>query len=293
MAGSLAPLTLRDKTAIVTGASSGLGLVTARELARRGARVALVCRNPDKAEQARAYIEQVIGPEAKLDILLCDLSLIANVRALADDIKSRYDKVDILVNNAGIMPGQFTLTSEGHELSWATNHLAPFALTNLLLPLMLEAKQARIITVASDTYRLGQIEFSQEARNAPDKYSSLTAYCDSKLANILFTNELSHRLELTGITANCLHPGMVNTGLINPNSSLLMKALWWIAKPFMISPERGARTSIYLAASPDVASISGKYFKGSKVTTPSAAAQNRLDATRLWRISEEETGISA
>ncbi|MBC6989728.1 SDR family oxidoreductase [Hymenobacter sp. BT491] len=293
MAGSLAPLTLRDKTAIVTGASSGLGLVTARELARRGARVALVCRNPDKAEQARALIEQAIGPEAKLDILLCDLSLIANVRALADDIKSRYDKVDILVNNAGIMPGQFTLTSEGHELSWATNHLAPFALTNLLLPLMLEAKQARIITVASDTYRLGQIEFSQEARNAPDKYSSLTAYCDSKLANILFTNELSHRLELTGITANCLHPGMVNTGLINPNSSLLMKALWWIAKPFMISPERGARTSIYLAASPDVASISGKYFKGSKVTTPSAAAQNRLDATRLWRISEEETGISA
>ncbi|SHK69840.1 SDR family oxidoreductase [Hymenobacter psychrotolerans] len=282
---------LHGKTALVTGASSGIGLVTARELARRGARVVLVARNPDKAEQARAAIQSAI-PEAQLEVRLTDLSLLANVHQLAADLQRDHSQLDILVNNAGIMPGPLTITEEGHELSWATNHLAVFALTNLLLPLLSEAKAGRIVTVASEAHWLGEIEPLQEARNNPEKYSWLTAYADSKLANILFTNELAHRLELTNVTANCLHPGLVDTGLVHPGSSWGMKALWWPAKPFMISPEQGARTSLYLATSPDVARVSGTYFKNQRPGRCSSRSQSRTEAARLWRISEEETGVS-
>ncbi|WP_022824793.1 SDR family oxidoreductase [Hymenobacter norwichensis] len=285
-----APASLIGKTALVTGASSGIGLVTARELARRGARVIMVARNPDKAERARTAIQFAV-PQAQLDVRLCDLSLLANVRQLAQELAHDYSQLDILVNNAGIMPGPFTLTTEGHELSWATNHLSVFALTQLLLPLLTAAEAGRIVTVASEAHWLGEIELSQEARNDPDKYSWLTAYADSKLANILFTNELAYRLELTNITANCLHPGMVNTGLVHDGSSWAMKALWWPAKPFMVSPERGAQTTLYLATALEVAKVSGSYFKNSRPGRSSARAQNRTDAARLWRISEEETGL--
>lgn len=290
MAASSIP-SLHGKTALVTGASSGIGLVTARELARRGARVVLVARNPDKAERARAAIQFAV-PEAQLEVRLVDLSLLANVRSLAAEMQRDHSRLDILVNNAGIMPGPLTITEEGHELSWATNHLAVFALTNLLLPLLSEAEAGRIVTVASEAHWLGEIEPLQEARNNPEKYSWLTAYADSKLANILFTNELAHRLELTNVTANCLHPGLVDTGLVHPGSSWGMKALWWPAKPFMISPEQGARTSLYLATSPEVARVSGAYFKNQRPGRCSSRSQSRTEAARLWRISEEETGVS-
>jgi len=282
---------LANKVALVTGASSGIGLVTARELARRGARVILVARHPDKLERARATILFAV-PQAQLDVRLCDLSLLANVRQLAQDISRDYSHLDILVNNAGVMPGPLTLTAEGHELSWATNHLSVFVLTQLLLPLLTEAAAGRIVTVSSEAHWLGEIELSQEARNDPEKYSWLTAYADSKLANILFTNELAYRLELTNVTANCLHPGLVDTGLVHAGSSWGMKALWWPAKPFMVSPERGAQTSLYLATAPEVAKVSGCYFKNSRPGRSSARSQNRTDAARLWRISEEETGLS-
>ncbi|SMB98778.1 short-chain dehydrogenase/reductase SDR [Hymenobacter roseosalivarius DSM 11622] len=282
---------LRGKIALVTGASGGIGLITARELARRGARVVMVCRNPERGEQARTAIREAVGSDAQLDLLLCDLSLLANVRTLAGEVTRRFNQLDILVNNAGIFPGPLTITEEGHELSWATNHLAVFALTNLLLPQLLAAPQARIVTVSSEAHWLGEIEQSTEARNAPEKYSSFTAYCDSKLANIMFTSELAHRLDLTKVTANCLHPGMVDTGLVNTGSSPLMKAMWWTARPFMISPEKGARTSIYLASSPEVESVSGKYFKNRKPTRASGRSQSRPEAARLWRLSQEETGV--
>lgn len=281
---------LRGKTVLITGASGGIGLITARELARRGAHLVLVCRNPDRAASARATV-QLAAPASQPDVLLCDFSLLANVRELAAEINRRYEKLDVLLNNVGIVPGPLTITSEGHELSWVTNHLAPFLLTNLVLPKLTAAGEARVITLASDAHWLGEIETSQEVRNDPEKYSSLTAYCDSKLANILFTNELAHRLDLTGVTANCLHPGLVDTGLVNPNSSRLIKALWWLARPFMISPEQGAQTSIYLASSPEVANVTGSYFKNNKPARCSSRAQNRSEASRLWRISEEETGL--
>ena len=282
---------LIGKTALVTGASSGIGLVTARELARRGANVIIVARNPEKTERARSAIQFAV-PNAQLDVRLCDLSLLANVRQLAEELTRDYSKLDILINNAGSMPGPHTLTSEGHELSWVTNHLSVFALTQLLLPLLSAAETGRIVTVASEAHWLGEIEFSQEVRNAPEKYSWLTAYADSKLANILFTNELAYRLELTNVTANCLHPGLVDTGLVHAGSSWAMKLLWWPAKPFMITPERGAQTTLYLATAPEVAKVSGSYFKNSRPSRSSSRSQNRSDAARLWRTSEEETGLA-
>ncbi|MCC2546324.1 SDR family oxidoreductase [Hymenobacter sp. BT175] len=282
---------LLGKTVLVTGATAGIGLVTARELARRGARVVLVGRHIEKTEHARQAVQAAAPDAPEPEALLCDLSLIANVRDLAAEFGRRFDKLDVLVNNAGIMPGPLTITREGHEMSWATNHLAPFALTNLLIPQLVEAGNARVVTVASEAHWLGQIESSQEARNDPEKYSSFTAYCDSKLANILFTNELAHRLEFTGVTANSLHPGIVDTTLINPNTSTFMKTMWWLARPFMIDVERGAQTTVFLASAPEAGRISGRYFKGSRPARCSSRAQSRADASRLWRISADETGI--
>ncbi|UYZ63878.1 SDR family oxidoreductase [Hymenobacter weizhouensis] len=284
-------LSLAGKTALVTGGTSGIGLVTARELACRGARVVLVGRNADRAEQARAAIQLAAGPAAEVHFKCTDLSLVQNVRTLAEELSRELSQLDILVNNAGIMPGPHTLTAEGHELSWATNHLAPYALTNLLLPLLDAAGHARVVTVSSLAHWLGEIEPDRDVRNNPDKYSWLTAYADSKLANILFTKELAHRLDLTGITANCLHPGLVDTSLIRPGSSPVVRALWWAARPLMVNANQGARTSVYLATAPEVAHVSGRYFAGMRPARCSGRAQNMADASRLWRISAEETGI--
>lgn len=290
-ASAASSLPLSGKTALVTGSTSGIGLVTARELAVRGARVVVVGRDADRAERARAAIHLAAGPTANVHVKCTDLSLLQNVRQLAEELQRELSQLDILVNNAGIMPGPHTLTAEGHEVSWATNHLAPYALTNLLLPLLDAAGQARVVTVSSVAHWLGEIEPDRAVRNNPEKYSWLTAYADSKLANILFTKELAHRLDLTGITANCLHPGMVNTGLIRPGSSPVMRVLWQAAKPLMVSAEQGARTSVYLATAPELAGVSGRYFAGLRPARCSGRAQNIAEASRLWRISAEETGI--
>jgi NAD(P)-dependent dehydrogenase (short-subunit alcohol dehydrogenase family) len=220
-----------------------------------------------------------------------DLSLLRNVRALAQEMQQEFSQLDILINNAGIMPGRFTLTEEGHELCWATNHLAPYALTNQLLPLLDAAGQARVVTVSSVAHWVGEIEPDRAVRNSPDKYSWLTAYADSKLANILFTKELAHRLDLTGITANCLHPGMVNTGLMRPDTSRVMRALWQVARPLMVSPDQGAATTLHLATAPELASVSGRYFAAGRPARCSGRASSPQEASRLWRISVEETGV--
>ncbi|RSK44595.1 SDR family oxidoreductase [Hymenobacter perfusus] len=284
-------LPMAGKTALITGATSGIGLVTARELARLGARVLVVGRDPEKAARAQQAIQLAAGPEALVHVKCFDLSLLRNVHTLAREMQQEFSQLDILINNAGIMPGHLTITEEGHELCWATNHLAPYALTNLLLPLLDAAGQARVVTVSSVAHWVGEIEPDREARNSPDKYSWLTAYADSKLANILFTKELAHRLDLTGITANCLHPGLVDTGLMRPDTSKVMRALWWTARPLMISPDQGAATTLHLATAPEVASMSGRYFAGGKPARCSSRASNAAEASRLWRISAEETGV--
>ncbi|MBG8553938.1 SDR family NAD(P)-dependent oxidoreductase [Hymenobacter guriensis] len=293
MAAPAPDFSMRGKTVLLTGATGGLGSATARELARRGAHLLLVGRNPQKLATTLAEVQQAgAAAGASAEVLVADLSLLSDVRQLAEEVTRHHAHLDVLINNAGIMGGKHTITAEGHELSWATNHLAPFVLTNHLLPLLLAAPQGRIINVASEAHWLGQIEASQEVRNARSRYSGITAYCDSKLANILFTNELAHRLDLTNITANCLHPGLVDTGLMHPGAPRLMRTLWWMAKPLLVSPEHGARTTVYLATSPEVARVSGQYFKNSRPGRFAERAGNRAEAFRLWRISAEETGVA-
>ncbi|KAA9346087.1 SDR family oxidoreductase [Adhaeribacter soli] len=278
---------LTDKIALVTGASSGIGKITARELAHLGAHVVMVCRNAEKAAETRKEIIAQTGNE-NITLLVADLALMQEVKRCAAEFSARFPKLDILVNNVGMMPGKRTLTAEGFEISWATNHLAPFLLTNLVIDKMVAAESARIVNVSSEAHRLGDICFQD--MNSPKKYNAFTAYCDSKLANIMFTYELSRRLEFTNITANVLHPGMVATKFGHEHTGSL-KYLFLLARPFMISPEQGARTSLYLAASPEVEDLSGYYFSKMKPIKSAEITYNPNISHRLWTLSEIQTGF--
>ena len=214
----------------------------------------------------------------------------ANVRILALEIQKRFDRIDVLINNAGILPGKFTLTPEGYELCWATNYLSAFLLTNLLWQQLLKAEAARVINVSSEAHRLGQLDLNQP--HTAKNYSSFTAYCDSKLANILFTYEMAQRLELTNITANCLHPGVIASNF-GTTSFGLLKWIFKLGRPFMQSAAKGAETVIYLATSPEVAGVTGKYFKNKKAVNSGKETYNTALAKRLWRFSAAQTGFAA
>ncbi|MDX5346465.1 MAG: SDR family oxidoreductase [Hymenobacteraceae bacterium] len=275
---------MQDKVAIITGASSGIGKSTACKLANEGATIAMVCRNKRKAAAARTEIIERTGNK-NIDVFIADLALLQNVEKIADQIRNKYPAIDVLINNAGIMPADRKFTEEGHEHSWAVNHLAPFLLTNLLLDNLKAAGRSRIINVSSEAHRLGQIDFYD--MHASRRYSNFTAYCDSKLANVLFTYELTRRLENTEVTANCLHPGLVASNF-GTKSSGIYKLVWNLTKPFMISPEEGAETSAFLASSPSVAGISGCYFKNKVAVKSSSDSYNPVLAKRLWDMSAEQ-----
>ncbi|GEO06627.1 short-chain dehydrogenase [Adhaeribacter aerolatus] len=280
---------MKNKTVIITGGSSGIGKVAATELARQGAQVIIVSRDAARGKAALAEIKQESKNE-QVFFIPCDLSRMANLKILALEIQSRFNHIDVLINNAGILPGKFTLTPEGYELCWATNYLSGFLLTNLLWQQLLNAEAARVINVSSEAHRLGQLDFNQP--HTVKNYSSFTAYCDSKLANILFTYELAHRLELTSITANCLHPGVIASNF-GTTSFGLLKWLFKLGRPFMQSAVKGAETIIYLATSPEVAGVSGKYFKNKKARKSSKETYNTALAKRLWRYSAAQTGFAA
>ena len=278
---------LQGKTALITGASSGIGKVTALELAHLGAEVIMLCRNPEKAEATRKEIIAETGNQ-NVSVILADLALMEQVNKAAEQINGQISKLDILVNNAGLMPGRRRLTSEGIEVAWATNYLAGFLLTNLLTDKLLAAEAARIVNVSSEAHRLGQLNLQD--LHSPKKYSALTAYADSKLANIFFTYELARRLEFTNITANCLHPGVVATNFASKDAAGY-KYLFLLGKPFMTRPEKGARTQVYLAASPEVANVTGAYFKNLKPARSSTDSYSPAIARRLWTFSEKQTGL--
>jgi NAD(P)-dependent dehydrogenase (short-subunit alcohol dehydrogenase family) len=282
-------MTQKDKAKImvVTGASSGIGKATTEALAREGALVAMVCRNHEKGQNAIAEIKKKV-PNANLQLHLADLSSLKQVRALAEELKAAYPVIDVLINNAGLIPGLQQTTIEGFELSWVTNHLAPFLLTNLLMDPLLKAEQGRIINVSSEAHRLGKIDF--EHAGNPKHYSAVTAYADSKLANILFTTELARRSEFTPLTVNCLHPGVVATNF-GSSSSFFIRVLVKMGRMFMKSAANGAQTSVYLATSPKIATISGKYFKNKKPAISSADSCNAHTARRLWELSAEQTAF--
>jgi len=275
---------MNGKVCLVTGGTNGIGKATAQALAQMGATVVIVGRDDQKTSRVVDEIRAASGNN-KVISLLADLSSQKEVRRLADEFMSRYPHLHVLLNNAG---GTFIarqLSVDGIEMTFALNHLAYFLLTNLLLDTMKASTPARVINVSSDAHSRGKIDFDN--LQGERSYSSFGPYGNSKLANILFTTELARRLEGTGVTVNALHPGLTSTGFGQNNPGLLMKIMGAVIPLIARSPEKGAKTSIYLASSPEVQSITGKYFVDCKVTQPAPQAVDNAVAKKLWDVSAE------
>jgi NAD(P)-dependent dehydrogenase (short-subunit alcohol dehydrogenase family) len=279
----------RRRTILITGATSGIGLEAARALARQGHEVAIAGRNPDRGAEAVADLRRDTGNDA-VQFLRADLSDQAQVRALAAEAERRLPGLNVLVNNAGGMFGRYRESPDGIEMTFALNHLSYVLLTLLLLDRLKANAPARIVNVASDAHRAVPADFSDAER--PHRYSGWRAYSRSKLANILFTDALARRLEGTGVTANCLHPGFVSTG-IGQKHAFMPAILWRVATLFARDPQRAARTVVYLAAAPEPAEMSGRYFEDCHPSRPSAAARDHAAADRLWDKSLRLTGLAA
>jgi NAD(P)-dependent dehydrogenase (short-subunit alcohol dehydrogenase family) len=281
---------MKGKVCLVTGATSGIGEVTARELARRGAEVIIVGRSP---ERCAATLERIRNDTSAtmVDSLIADLSIQAEVRRLAGQVQDRCPRLDVLVNNAGGMYLTRRESVDGIEMTLALNHLSYFLLTNLLLPLIRRSAPARIVNVASDAHQGGVIDFDDLQRRK--SYSGWRTYQQSKLANILFTYELARRLKGSGVTANTLHPGFVRTNFFQEWRGWIGFLAKVGASMIALTPEQGARTSIYLASSPDVEGVTEQYFVKEKPARSSTRSHDREVAQRLWQKSEEMTGISA
>ena len=273
---------MHGKVCIVTGANSGIGRVAALGLAERGATVVLVCRNEERGAPVLEEIERRGGSAT---LLTADLASQRQVRAAAAAVRERFERLDVLINNAGIAGWGSRLVSEdGLELTFAVNHLAPFLLTDLLLDRLKASAPARVVTVSSAAHKNVALDFDD--LQGERRYSGFGAYSRSKLANILFTRELSRRLEGTGVTANCLHPGVVATGIFR-NIPRWMRAI--LTSPLVLSPEKGADTLLYLATAPEIAEVSGSYFVRRKPVRTSRASQDAEAARRLWEASEALT----
>lgn len=279
---------VQGKRVLITGATGGIGLAGARELARRGANVAIVARDEQRGEQARAEISAA-GGGAQVDVLSADLCSQASVRQLAEQALSRYQRIDVLINNAGAMFSSRQLTDEGIERTWALNHLAPFLLTSLLSERLRQSAPARVITTSSDAHKGSRIPFDDLAAERSYARAGFERYGQTKLANILFTAELARRLAGSGVEAFCFHPGLVASGF-NRNNGPLMNVAMVVLKPFSRTTERGARTMVWLADSPEVRPDGG-YFVNEKPARPTRAAQDAEAARRLWELSEEQTGM--
>lgn len=282
--------TLAGKTILVTGGTSGIGYIAARALAGMGATVAIVGHDAERAQASAARIQRETGVNGA-QALVADLSSQREVRGLAEEIQRRFPRIDVLLNNAGAVFMARQATVDGYERTFALNHLAPFLLTNLLLDRLKADAPARIVTVSSMAHN-GQRIHLDDVNQTRRGYSAWRAYGESKLANAMFTYALARRLEGTGVTANTLHPGFVATGFAR-NNGPLWNFFMSLARPFAISAERGAQTSIYLASSPEVATISGRYFVNCKPAKSSAASMDVAAQEGLWALSERMTGLAA
>ena len=279
---------MQGKTVVVTGGTSGIGEVAAVNLAGQGARIVLIARDPARADATLAKL-RTANPSALHTVHLADLSSLAEMKRVAGEIAAAEPRIDVLVNNAGAVFTARQESVDGLEMTFAVNHMAYFVVTNILLPNLKATPGARIVSTASMAHSSGKIDFDD--LQLRKKYSTFHAYGTSKLMNILFSRELARRLEGSGVTANCLHPGGVATRF-GSNNSGLMAVIFKVAISIAgISPEKGAQTIIHLASSPDVATISGEYFYKCKVIEPTAAAQDDAAAKRLWDVSAKIAGI--
>ena len=281
---------MQGKICLITGANSGIGKATALGLAKLGATVVLVSRNRARGEQAQSEIKAQSGNQ-HIDLLLADLSSQKSIRQLADDFKQRYAQLHVLINNAGVFSLRKRLTVDGLDLVFAVNQLAPFLLTNLLLDVLKANAPARIVNISSGSHEANYLRLDD--LQSEKHYRPMRAYGQSKLALVLFTYELARRLAGTGVTANCLHPGFVATNIAQRD---LPPPLRPLAKPvflFGISPEEGARTSIYLASSPEVEGVSGKYFVKSVPKQSAPLTHDESLQHKLWQVCAVMTGLAA
>lgn len=277
------------KVVLITGGTSGIGKAAATALVAMGARVIVVGRNAERGAAALAEITADSHNDS-VELMLADLSRQSEVRRLAQEFLERHDRLDVLVNNAGLVQSRRTETADGLETTFAINHLAPFLLTNLLLDRLEESAPSRVLTTSSEAQRWGSLDFDDlQSRRG---YRGFPVYGMTKLANIMFTYELAARLAPSGVTANCFHPGAVNTNF-GQNNSGPMTLFFRVSKPFMRTPEQGADTLIWLASSPDVAGVSGKYFSDREEIPAKKTANDPLARKKLWEASEELTGLKA
>jgi len=278
------------KIVLITGGTGGIGKATAIGLARLGARVGITGRDVARTGQVAADIRAASGNPA-VDPFAADMSSQAEVRRLAVAVLETYPRLDVLINNVGGFWAHRHPTADGLERTFALNHLAPFLLTNLLLDRLKASAPARVVTVSSGAQSAGRIDFNdlQSARN----YSGQRAYSQSKLANIMFTNELARRLEGTGVTASSVHPGVVRTNFGAEDQAWLFTVVSKVVLPFLKTPAQGAQTSIYLASSPDVDGVTGQFFAGGKPKTANRVAYDTDMTARLWSVSADLVGMTS
>jgi len=286
--GGLVSDDVRGKTILVTGATSGIGLHASIELARRGARVVMVGRDPARTEAAAAEVSARTG-STDVSHLLCDFSSQAAIRQLAESFRARQDRLDVLVNNAGGVNKTRRLTVDGIEMTFAVNHLGYFLLTNLLCDLLVRSAPARVVTVASIGHRQGKLDFDDLGFERG--YSLMRAYSRSKLANVLFAAELARRLVGTGVTSNSLHPGSVDTRIWSGAPLWTKPLIQILFRPFFISAEKGASYIVDLATRPELAGVTGKYFEQGQMVEPAPLARDQALARRLWDVSASLTGL--
>jgi retinol dehydrogenase 14 len=281
---------MAGKSVLVTGGTGGIGMATAAGLAALGARVGITGRDQARAAAAAAGIRAATG-NAAVDAFAADMSAQAEVRRLAAQVAGTYPRLDVLVNNVGGFWAHRHVTADGLERTFALNHLAPFLLTNLLLDRLTASAPARIVTISSGAHARGRIDFD-DLQGERD-YSGQRAYSQSKLANVMFTYELARRLDGTGITATVLHPGVVRTSFGAEDQAAHFAIVIRVARPFMKTPAQGAITPVYLACSPQVEGITGRYFANRKPKTAAKAARDTAATARLWQASADLAGLTA
>jgi NAD(P)-dependent dehydrogenase (short-subunit alcohol dehydrogenase family) len=280
---------MNGKVVMITGANSGIGKETAIELAKMGANIIMVCRSRERGEKALEEIKEMANSK-KIELLIADLADQSSIRMMVERFKKRYDKLHVLINNAGVMLTKRTTTSEGYESTFAINHIGHFLLTNLVLDMLKASSPSRIINVSSSAHKFAKLNFDDIDNE--QKYRGFRTYANSKLFNILFSYELARRMEGTGVTVNTLHPGVIRTNLGKNNNKKLIKLMSTIFRLFMRSPKKGARTTVYLASSPDVEKVNGKYFVNRKPKKSSNISYEKTLQNKLWEISANLTNAS-